>query len=120
MPLFCRLVHSQDNGQWMPLSSILLMTFMDEAKGQKIQVQFGGVRVLSLLFVDVMILLASVSWTLQLLLDWLTAKCEAVRMAMVLVEWGGMPSPSEILPQVEEYLFSGFGSPVSLCSYLWS
>ena len=65
--------------------------------------QFGGLRISSLLFADVVVLMASSACDFQCSLDWLAAECEAAGMrissakseAMTLgtQETGGFPTP---------------------------
>uniref|UniRef100_A0A8C6Q2D3 Reverse transcriptase domain-containing protein n=1 Tax=Nothobranchius furzeri TaxID=105023 RepID=A0A8C6Q2D3_NOTFU len=105
--------------QGCPLSPVLFITFMDRisrhSRGVEF-VEFGGRRILSLLFADDVVLLASSSSDLQLLLGRFAAECEAVGMristskseTMVLdrkrvacqLRVGG-----EFLPQVEEFKY---------------
>uniref|UniRef100_A0A8C6KI17 Reverse transcriptase domain-containing protein n=1 Tax=Nothobranchius furzeri TaxID=105023 RepID=A0A8C6KI17_NOTFU len=107
--------------QRCPLSPVLFITFMDRisrcSHGVEC-VEFGGRRILSLLFVDDVVLLASSSSDLQLLLGRFAAECEAAGMristskseTMVLdrkrvacqLRVGG-----EVLPQVEEFKYLG-------------
>uniref|UniRef100_A0A8C6LXR3 Reverse transcriptase domain-containing protein n=1 Tax=Nothobranchius furzeri TaxID=105023 RepID=A0A8C6LXR3_NOTFU len=69
--------------QGCPLSPVLFITFMDRisrhSRGVEC-VEFGGRRILSLLFADDVVLLASSSSDLQLLLGWFAAECEATGM----------------------------------------
>uniref|UniRef100_A0A674MBB2 Reverse transcriptase domain-containing protein n=1 Tax=Takifugu rubripes TaxID=31033 RepID=A0A674MBB2_TAKRU len=107
--------------QGCPLSPILFIIFMDRisrcshgAEG----VQFGDLRIGSLLFADDVVLLASSARDLQLSLDRFVAACEAAGMkistskseAMVLnrkkVECL-LRVKEEILPQVEEFKYLG-------------
>uniref|UniRef100_A0A8C6LWU7 Reverse transcriptase domain-containing protein n=1 Tax=Nothobranchius furzeri TaxID=105023 RepID=A0A8C6LWU7_NOTFU len=107
--------------QGCPLSPVLFITFMDiisrRSRGVEC-VEFGGRRISSLLFADDVVLLASSSSDLQLLLGRFAAECEAAGMristskseTMVLdrkrvachLRVGG-----EVLPQVEEFKYLG-------------
>nr|XP_054597215.1 uncharacterized protein LOC129163481 [Nothobranchius furzeri] len=108
--------------QACPLSPVPFITFMDRISRCSYGVEcveFGGRRISSLLFADDVVLLASSSSDLQLLLGRFTAECEAAGMristskseTMVLdrkrvacqLRVGG-----EVLPQVEEFKYLGF------------
>ena len=107
--------------QGCTLSPILFLIFMDRisrrSRGEE-GVQYGGLRIASLLFVDDVVLLASSNCDLQHALGQFAAECEAVGMristskseAMVLCR-KKVACPlrvgTEFLPQVEEFKYLG-------------
>ncbi|GAA6085164.1 receptor-type tyrosine-protein phosphatase F-like, partial [Tachysurus ichikawai] len=107
--------------QGCPLSPVLFITYMDRISRRSLGpegVRFGDHRILSLLFADDVVLLASSNQDLQRALGRFAAECEAAGMristskseAMVLsrkrvacsLQVGG-----ELLPQVEEFKYLG-------------
>ena len=81
-------------------------------------VQFGDLRIRSLLFADDVVLLASSGRDLQLSLERFAAECEAAGMRIstsksetMVLSWKRVECPlrvgNEILPQVEEFKYLG-------------
>uniref|UniRef100_A0A8C6NUK4 Reverse transcriptase domain-containing protein n=1 Tax=Nothobranchius furzeri TaxID=105023 RepID=A0A8C6NUK4_NOTFU len=103
------------------LSPVLFITFMDRISRRSRGVEcvaFGGRRISSLLFPDDVVLLASSSSDLQLLLGRFMAKCEAAGMRIstsksetMVLDWERVACQlrvgREVLPQVEEFKYLG-------------
>uniref|UniRef100_A0A8C6KR66 Reverse transcriptase domain-containing protein n=1 Tax=Nothobranchius furzeri TaxID=105023 RepID=A0A8C6KR66_NOTFU len=107
--------------QGCPLSPVLFITFMHRisrhSRGVEC-VEFGGRRILSLLFADDVVLLASSSSDLQVLLGRFAAECEAAGMRISTSKSETMVLDRkrvvcqlrvgrEVLPQVEEFKYLG-------------
>uniref|UniRef100_A0A8C6KH39 Reverse transcriptase domain-containing protein n=1 Tax=Nothobranchius furzeri TaxID=105023 RepID=A0A8C6KH39_NOTFU len=107
--------------QGCPLSPVLFITFMDRisrcSRGVEC-VEFVGRRISSLLFADDVVLLASSSSDLQLLLGRFAAECEAAGMRIstsksetMVLDWKRVACQlwvrREVLPQVEEFKYLG-------------
>uniref|UniRef100_A0A3B3S8K7 Reverse transcriptase domain-containing protein n=1 Tax=Paramormyrops kingsleyae TaxID=1676925 RepID=A0A3B3S8K7_9TELE len=107
--------------QGWPLSSILFIIFMDRISrhSQGVEgVQFGGIRIASLLFADDVVLLASSAGDLQRALGRFAAKCEAAGMRIstsksetMVLSRKRVDCPlqvrEDVLPQVEEFKYLG-------------
>uniref|UniRef100_A0A8C6MJY5 Reverse transcriptase domain-containing protein n=1 Tax=Nothobranchius furzeri TaxID=105023 RepID=A0A8C6MJY5_NOTFU len=108
--------------QGCPLSPVLFINFMDRisrhSRGVEC-VKFGGRRISSLVFADDVVLLASSSSDLQLLLGRSTAECEVAGMRISTSKSETMVLDRErvacqlrvgreVLPQVEEFKYLGF------------